>query len=165
MAMATYLQMVDKKEIGKLRANPEWIHELDQPSDDSYRTHFCCSINYFLTGSAWPDPDESGLACILGGSESVACKTLENGAFSLLAPDEVSVLAKRLARVDLKHVRAEIENADFDRLVEEEEVDDLELLEGIEEDPADLLMGEIDELIEFYGNAADAKKGVVSYTT
>ncbi len=161
MAMATYVQMVTDEEIAALRADPASIHGLDKPEDQSFRTYYACCISYFLTGD--PYPSRSPLAPMLSGAESVETSTLENGSFGVVPAKTAAAVARELAKVDMKKLRARIAKADLSELVDEE-VDDAEVLSEAE-DPVAELMQDVEELASFYARAAEMKLGVAMYTT
>lgn len=159
MAMATYLQLVSQDELRTLESNPAAINELDQPVD--FRTHFAGALNYFITGSAWPD--EQPLAPILFGSRNVDTPTLENGSFGIIDAAEVGALLAGLEAVDPAALQKAVESADLDALIEDEELYELEVI-----DPAELpgeLVRALTELVGFYKQVAAAGGAIVSYTT
>lgn len=159
MAQATYLQAVSQEELDELCEEPTSINQLDKP--DSVTTYFAPSINYFVTGSAYPTDHD--LAPMLMGEDSVDCSTLENGSFDFVTPDTVRAIAELLADVDLGDVRAKVEKADLEELVDEEELYDLEVLDSA--DAPETIAAELGKLQAFYEQAAEAGMAVVMYTT
>lgn len=161
MAMVTIVRMVSDAEIAALRADPDSIRQLDGRGDETFRTHYECSINYFVTGDAYPV--DHPLASVLSGIDNVLTDRLEAGAFGVSHADRVRVLAEGLARVDVAAIRAAVASADFERLAEED-VDDAEILREAA-DPAGVLGAEIEALARFYAAAAAKGLGVVAFTT
>jgi hypothetical protein len=161
MAMSTWLQAVTAEEIAELRAQPDTINQLDKPH--CYRTHFGPSINYFVLGSAYPGERDGPMWPMLQGATFVDTRTLENGSFGLVSPAQAAELAALLAGVDIAAVAARVAGADFDDLVDEEELYDLELI--TQEEGPELIAGELESLVEFYTETARTGLGVVSYTT
>ncbi|MEV6387427.1 DUF1877 family protein [Nocardia xishanensis] len=161
MAQSTWLQLVSGEEIQELRADPRRINRLDKP--DWYSTHFGAALNYFLTGDPWPGPDDHELWPVLGGTETIACPTLENNAFMVVASDVAAQLAARLATVDLASVEAAVGQADFDELVDEQELYELELITP--EEAPEIIVSEITRLTAFYAKARASQLGVVMYTS
>jgi hypothetical protein len=161
MAMTTYVQMVTEAEIAELRKSPKSINQLDKPSAETFRTHYEGCINYFLTGTAYPD--DHALASMLSGTDHVATPTLENGGFGVSSAAQVAAIAKELAKVDVKAIRKAVGSADFDDLMDEE-VEDAEILQQ-SDDPTKVLGDEIDELVRFYAKAAEKNLGVAAYTS
>jgi hypothetical protein len=165
MAMCTYLQMVSAVDLAKLREQPTWINKLDRPGEQSFMTYHCCSINYFLTGDAYPSGSpKQPLGGVLFGFSSVSCSTLENGNFGVLDPQHTESVLRALGAVDIAAVRQRVEDADPEALADDE-VDDFELLEEGDEPPADVIVSEIERLLAFYKYAARHHYGVVNYTT
>ena len=132
MAMATYLQAVGEDEIALLRSEPERINRLDNEPD--WSTHLMPSLNYFLTGDAYPS-DQGPLGEALSGSESVACPTLETGSFDLVLPARAREILEALRGVDPEEIRSAVEQAYFDALVDVDELYELEII------PADEVPG------------------------
>jgi hypothetical protein len=161
MAMSTLLQAVPQRELDALRRDPDRVAHLD--TELSYATHFAASINYFLTGNAYPTDEDHALWPMLHGAESVACQSLENGQFGVVPPDRAHELAHLLTGVDVAGVAASIEDADLEDLVATEELYDVESVDH-EEAPV-TIAGEIRNLVAFYGRVAAERLGVVSYTT
>jgi len=161
MAMATWLQMVSEAEIAALRANPPSINKLDKPAADSFRTHYFCSINYFVTGEAFGGDPVRGM---LTGLEAVDCKTLENGSFGVVTPAQATGLAQQLEKLDLDAIKAKVDDADPDE-IEEAEVDDFEILMEADEPAGEVIVSEVQSLAKFYKDAAKQQLGVVMYTT
>lgn len=162
MAMATWLQGVTDAEIDTLIGDPDAIRRLDNPID--HRTHFGTAINWFLVGNAYPGPDDHpDLWPMLDGANSVACRSLENGAFGVVRPARVPTIAALLAAVDLDDLKKRVAAADFSELVDEEELYDLELV-AQDEAPA-LLQAEVEGLAAFYAAVSKAGLGVVMFTT
>lgn len=161
MAQATWLQAVSGEEIHALRQDPTSINRLDKPVH--YRTHYFAALNYFLTGQAWPGPEDHELWPVVSGADSIACSTLENGAFSVVSPDQATELAARLATVDVAAVETAVRQADFEELVDEHEIYELELITP-DEGP-EIIVAELARLTAFYAETADSKLGVVMYTT
>src|SRR5215207_3873411 len=108
MAMATYLHMVTDDKLASADAN--LVRQLD--GAPWHHTYFGPSLNYFLTGSAYPAGDHP-LAAMLSGSRSVDCPTLENGSFGVVPASAVASIAEGLAAVDLDAVRARVAEADL----------------------------------------------------
>jgi len=164
--MNTWLQMVSADELAALKKNPPGVNKINKPAAESCSTYYGCSINYFINGDAYPSGDEEEpLTGCLAGFESVACDTLENGAFHIVPPALTAAVAAALAKVDLTTVKQRVHDADADELADEE-VDDFELLsDGDEDDPAEVLAGDIEHLVAFYRSAATKQRGVVIYTS
>jgi hypothetical protein len=160
MAQMTYLQRVSEQEIAALRSDPASIMRLDNPS---HFTHFACSINYFVNGDAFPDPDEHEFGTLIYG-DPVDCPQLENGNFDVITPAQVAELAPRLKNIDIQAIAKAVAAADFDQLVEEEELYDLELFEE-DDDPGRMIADELKQLIAFYRETAKLGLGLVTYTT
>lgn len=158
MAMATYLQMVNLEELAQLEADPSTINALDQ--ETCVATHYSCTLNYFLTGSAYPE--DHLLAPLMQGSREVEAKTLENGRFGIIDPSDTAALVDALSNVDADALRKAVEAADFDELVEEEELYELEDMEHSE------VPGELAEvlasLLAFYQKVSEENAAVVVYT-
>ena len=159
--MSTWLQAVSEQEMEELERDPGLINRLDKPR--YVRTHFSASINYFVTGAAYPGPDHHPLWSMLDGGRSVACATLENGAFGLVSPTEAGLMARLVAEVDLADVVARIESADLDDLIGEEELEDLELID--QDEAPTVIVNDLKELTRFYADVAAERLGVVMYTT
>jgi hypothetical protein len=160
MAPMTYLQRVTEQEIAALRADPASIMRLDNPS---HFTHYACSINYFVSGDAYPDPDENEFGGLIYG-DPVDCAQLENGNFDVITPAQVAALAPRLKGIDVTAIAKAVGEADFDALIEEEELYDLELFEE-DDDPGSMIADEVKDLIAFYRETAALGLGLVTYTT
>jgi hypothetical protein len=158
MAMVTWLQAVSEAELARLRAEPDTIGRLDVP--DVFRTHYECSLDYFLTGEAYPV--DHPLANVLSGTDHVGTSTLETGGFGASSPAQVAALASELANVDPDRIRAEVAAADLEALGDAD-VDDAEILAEAE-DPARTLSDEVRALAAFYAKAAANGHGVVAYT-
>jgi hypothetical protein len=161
MAMVTWLQMVSDAEIEELRRNPGSINQLDKPAAETYRTHYACSLNWFVTGNAWPADEE--LAPMLQGDEWVSTSTLENGSFGVTPAAGAAKIAKLLAAVDVAAVRGAVAEADFDELMDEEVGDAEILLEA--DDPGTALTDDLRALVRFYGQAVEKGLGVAAYTS
>lgn len=160
--MAANLHAVSETRIEELRRDSESVARLpDEPVTPTFFYHYP-SINYFLTGDAYPAADDHKLASLLFGKETIDCPSLENGNFGIVSPKLVEKLARRLAEVDLKKVKARIKDADLEDLADEEELDDLDDVEP--DEAADEIADEIKELTAFYAEAAAAGLGVVMYT-
>jgi hypothetical protein len=159
MAMTTYLQRVSEDEIAKLRRDPDSIMKLDNPG---HSTAYACSLNYFVAGDAYPDPDDPFGNLLFG--DAVDCSRLENGNFDVITPDRIAALVPRLAAIDLDAFAKAVREADFSELIEDEELYDLELLDE-DEDAAELLVGELRALIAFHRETAKLGLGLVGYTT
>ena len=165
MAMNTWLQMVSDDEIAALRRDPSSINGMNKPDKESCSTYFQCSINYFVVGDAYPSgTTEAPLAGFLGGFESVACDTLENGYFHLVPPAMAAPIATALGKVDLDAIKDKVDEADAEELADDE-VDDFEILTDGDEQPGETLVSDITALLEFYRRAAEMKRGVVIYTS
>lgn len=158
MAMATYLQMVSPEELAQLEADPTTINKLDQPT--SMSTYYSCTVNFFLTGSAYPG--DHPLAPLVQGSRTVETATLENGSFGVVDPSDVAALVEALTTVDSNAIRQSAEAADFDELVEEEEIYELEVMEHSEV-PGDLVEA-IASLLTFYQEVSAENAAVVMFT-
>jgi hypothetical protein len=161
MAMSTLLQAVSEHELHGLKRDPDSIRVL--AGGQSFTTYFAASINYFLTGNAYPTNQDHALWSMLHGQESVACNSLENGEFGLVAPDRAGQLAQVLTGIDVAGVAARIDAADLDHLADEEELYDLELIEPGE--ASTTIAADIRNLIVFYEGVAAQRLGVVSYTS
>lgn len=158
MAMATYLHMVTDDKIASADAN--LVRQLDGAA--WHQTYFGPSLNYFLTGSAYPAGDHP-LGGMVFGSRSVDCPSMEHGSFGVVPASEVATIADGLAAVELDAVRERIARADIGALIRDEELEDLEVV-GAETVP-DLLVDEIRKLTTFYHQAAKANSGLLMYTT
>ena len=163
MAMSTMLQMVSIKEIAALKKTPSGIAKLNKPGAESYSTYYGATINYFLCGEAYPDGTDNPLGAALSGIESIAAPALENGAFTLVSPEQVRAIAKALEQVDVMKLRKAVETADADKLADED-VDDFELLKETDA-PSATLVSDVRMLTTFYKDAASRNAGVVMYTT
>ncbi|MFI2478627.1 DUF1877 family protein [Nocardia xishanensis] len=100
---------------------------------------------------------------VVGGADAIACSTLENGAFSVVSPDQATELAARLATLDVVAIETAIRQADFEEPVDEHEIYELELITP-DEGP-EIIVAELERLTAFYAKTADSKLGVVMYTT
>ena len=158
MAMATCLQMVNPEELAQLESDPSTINALDQ--ETCVATHYACTLNYFLTGSAYPE--DHPLAALMLGSREVEAPTLENGRFGVIDPSESAALVDALSNVDVEALRKAAQAADFDELIEEEELYELEVMEHSE------VPGELVEvlasLLVFYQKVSEENAAVVVYT-
>ena len=163
MAMSTMLQMVSIKEIAALKKTPSGITKLNKPGAESYSTYYGATINYFLCGDAYPDSSDNPLGAALSGIESIAAPALENGAFTLVSPEQVRAIAKALEQVDIMKLRKQVETADAEKLAEED-VDDFELLKETDA-PSATLVSDVRMLTTFYKDAASRNAGVVMYTS
>lgn len=162
--MSTMLQMVSIKEIAALKKTPSGITKLNKPGAESYSTYYGATINYFLCGDAYPDGSgDNPLGAALCGIESIAAPALENGAFTLVSPEQVRAIAKALEQVDVMKLRKQVETADAEKLAEED-VDDFELLKETDA-PSATLVSDVRMLTTFYKDAASRNAGVVMYTT
>ena len=161
MAMVTWVQQVNDSEIAALQKEPGSINRLDKPAAETFRTHYECSINYFVTGDAYPG--DHPLASLLCGTTAIRTSTLENGAFGVSSAAEVAAMAEALAKVDVDGIRTAVAAADFAELMEED-VDDAEIL-AESDDPAKTLGDEVAELVRFYRSAAENALGVAAYTS
>jgi hypothetical protein len=165
MAMNTWLQLVSEDEIAALKREPTSINNLNKPGKESCSTYFQCSINYFVVGDAYPSGTaDTPLSGFLGGFESVACDTLENGYFHVVPPAMAAPIAAALARLDLDAIKDKVDAADAEELADDE-VDDFEILVDGDEEPGETLLGDLNALLEFYRRAAEMKRGVVIYTS
>lgn len=158
--MCTYLQQVTAKQIDALVAKPESIARLDEP--ETFTTHAMATLNYFLTGSAYPARKRGPLAQALMGTRSVKCRVLENGSFDVVPPERVKAIAEALRAVDVDAVAAAVAEADLEALVEDEEIDELSDLSP--EEVAETIAEDVRGLIAFYAKVAASKAGVVIYT-
>ena len=163
MAITTWLKMVSREEIEILEANPSSINKLNKKKEESCSTYFQNCINYFLTGDAFPDSSENPLGGLLSGFTSVETEILENGEVGIVRPDEINQLVLELTKVDLNEVKRNVQDADSDEL-EEQEVYDWEILADEDENPAEVLVSDIQKLIKFYKRADKNGLGVVIYT-
>lgn len=159
--MCTYLQQVTAAQIDALVAKPESIARLDEP--ETFATHFMATINYFLTGSAYPTRKRGPLALALMGTRNVKCRVLENGCFDVVPPERVRAIADALRAVDVEAVEAAVAEADLEALAEEEEIDELSDLSP--EEAAETIAKDVRGLIDFYGKVAASAAGVVIYTS
>jgi hypothetical protein len=163
MAMSTTLLLAGARELAKLEAQPTWINRFRAAG--TYSTYYHCSLNYFVSGDAWPSGSRKRpLGGMLFGFRSVTCPTLEGGNFGVLDPGDVPLVLAAFAKLDLAAIRDAVESADSEDL-EEEEVDDFELLLEGDEAPAAVLEADLVQLIAFYKRAARGRYGIVSYTT
>jgi hypothetical protein len=162
MAPATSLRLVGEVELDKLRARPTWIDRVRPPGAHTFLTHHARSLNYFVTGAAWPSGSRRRpLGGMLSGFASVRCPTLEHGSFGVVAPHQVRWVLDALAEVDLAAVRARIERADPAALAEEAAEDHERLLEA-GGDPAGVLTAELLALALLYQRAARRGCAIVS---
>ncbi len=163
MAMATRLQSVTAAELAGLRDDPDSIDSL--ASRPSYWTHFAATINYFLSGNAYPGEKNGPLWPVLDGAESLSTVRMECGSFGVVPIDHVARLATLLADIDIEAVAAAAgdENLDVDSLINDEELEDLEII-AAEELPG-VLTNEVTGLVAFYQTAARDCHAVVMYTT
>ncbi len=161
MARNTYLQLVSDAEIAALRKAPDSISKLDKPEKDTFSTYLFCSINYFLTGDAYPSRHK--LAPALCGTETIETAVLEDGSFSVVPAARAKKVAEALAEVDLKKLEKKVGEIDFEDLADEE-IDDLEILEE-SDDPAAEIKKQVKQLVDFYQRAAEKNLGVAIYTT
>jgi len=159
--MCTYVQLVTAAQIEQLVAKPESINRLDEP--ETFATHYMATINYFLTGSAYPGRKRGPLALALMGVKNVKCKTLENGSFDVVPPERVAAIAAALRAVDVDAVEAAVAEADLEGLVDEEEID--EMIDLSPEEAAETIAGDVRGLVEFYATVAASGAGVVIYTS
>lgn len=159
--MCTYLQQVTADQIAALVAKPASIAKLDEP--ETFTTHHMATINYFLTGSAYPTRKRGPLALALMGTRNVKCKVLENGSFDVVPPERVAAIAAALRAVDVEAVEAAVAEADLEALVEDEEIDEITDLSS--EEAAETIAEDVRGLIEFYGTVEANGAGVVIYTT
>lgn len=159
MAMATYLQKVTADQIAALKSNPSSINDLNE---DGFTTYFPGLINYALTGTAWPAGDHP-LDGVVYGNSSVETSTLENAAFGVVSPEEAVEMLASLKAVDIESKRGLIPEESFYEVIEEEELDELEVIAPSEID--ETLVGELEGLIQFYEEIAEAELGMVTYTT
>jgi hypothetical protein len=132
MAQSVWLQAARSEEVDALRANPGGIDTL---TGDNHCTYLGTTLNYCLTGEAYPEPTSHPLGAVLDGTEDIDCPSLENGAFAVVPREQVADTAALLATVDLAAVQTAVEQADFDALLDEQELYDLELI------PADEALG------------------------
>ena len=165
MAMTTYLQLVDAKELAELRSAPETINRLDKKGELSFFTQLPSTLSFFAFGDAYPD-DEQG--AVFNGLDTVECDTLENGSFGLIEPGDVGSVLAVLKEVDAKQLYDRVVEADLDDLAsdDEAELEEIELVGlNAEDDPAGVLVKELSSVVAFYERAAQKKLGVVMYTT
>ncbi|MFV8751239.1 DUF1877 family protein [Nannocystaceae bacterium ST9] len=162
MAMTTYLQRVDDREIAALQRDPKSVTKLDKPGEHTHSTSFACSLNYFIAGNAYPDPDDPFGNLTYG--VAIDCAALENGNFDVISPARVAALAPRLAEIDLDAIVEAVGEADFELLIDDEELYDLELVDE-DEDVGKLIAQEARALIEFHRQTAALGLGLVVYTT
>ncbi|MFD6825249.1 DUF1877 family protein [Streptomyces sp. NPDC060085] len=160
MAQSVRLQTASNEEIDALRANPGGIGTL---TGDEHHTYLGATLNYFLTGEAYPDPTGHPLGSALDGAEDIDYPGLENGAFAVVPREQVADIAALLVAVDLVAVQTAVEQADFDMLLDEQELYDLELITA-DEAPG-VIAAEIKQLAAFYARAAQAGFSMVMYTT
>jgi hypothetical protein len=165
MALATILHLVGAVELDKLRARPTWIDRVRPPGAHTFVTHHACSLNYFVTGSAWPSGSRRRpLGGMLFGFQRVRCPALAHGSFDVVAPDQVRWVLDALGGVELAAVRARIERADPEVLAEEE-AEGYELLLEEDGEPAEVIEAELAALALHYQRAARGGYAIVSYTT
>jgi hypothetical protein len=159
--MCTYLQRVSAEQLARLAAKPTSIAKLDEP--DTFATHYMATINYFLTGSAYPGRKRGPLALALMGLRNIPCPTLENGCFDVVPPERVAAISAALQAVDVAAVRAAVIEADLEELVEDEEID--ELTDMSPKEAAAAIAEDVRELVEFYAGVAKRGGGVEMYTS
>lgn len=159
--MCTYLQQVTGEALERLVAKPESINALDEP--ETFATYYMATLNYFLTGSAYPGRKRGPLALALMGVRNVPCKTLENGSFDVVPPERVAAIAAALQAVDVGAVEAAVAEADLEELVEDEEID--EIIDMSPEEAVEAIAADVRGLAAFYAEAAQRGTGVVMYTS
>jgi Domain of unknown function (DUF1877) len=159
--MCTSLHQVTAAAIERLVAEPESVNQLDVP--ETFATYYMATINYFLTGSAYPGRKRGPLALALMGVRNVRCRTLENGSFDVVPPERVAAIATALQAVDVEAVKTAVAEADLEALVEDEELD--ELVDLSHEEAGETIASDIQDLATFYAEAAERGVGVVMYTS
>ena len=165
MALNTWLHMVSESEVAALKENPARISRMDEPDNECCSTYYLCTINYFLTGDAYPSGQRViPLTCFLSGLETVDCDALEIGCFHLLPADLTAAIVAALEAIDLGELRAAVAAADADDLMDAD-VDDFEILIDGAEDPGQTLVADVEALLAFYRAASDRGLGVVIYTS
>lgn len=160
MAMMTWMTAVASSQLDSLHADHESIRNLE--GEGSFFTYLESSINYFLTGSAYPGADDSPLHHLFG-VESIQMASFETGYFQIVPVESVHTNARLLAEVDLGAVAAKIRDADFEDLIEEEELYDLEIIEADEAE--ELITGGIAGLRDFYAAASEAGWALVCWVS
>lgn len=163
MATNTFVQMVSDAEIAALEKAPATIGAVDKRGDECFSTYHFTTINYFLTGDAYPSKKHA-LGAVLCGEKSVSTSTLENGSFAVNRAATVAKLSAALAKVDLKALERAVKDADLDELRDEDEVDE-EYALGESDDPPKELVSAVKGLQKFYANAVKKGLGVVIYTS
>ncbi|MBJ6762287.1 DUF1877 family protein [Myxococcaceae bacterium JPH2] len=111
------------------RRPPDTITSIDKPASEQFATQLYTSINYFLTGAAYP-AKKHPLSAVLGGEKHVKAKSVESAGFDLTTTATVAKLSAALTKVDLAVIKSALKKADFDELRDDEEVDEECVLEG-----------------------------------
>ena len=162
MAMAAHLQLVTDQEIDALVNEPARINKLD---NEGFSSYWSLSISFFLCGDGWPSASKQRpLTAMFFGYETIETPTLENGSFGLVRPADVRAIATALAKVDLKKLKTQVEEADPDEMADAE-CDDFELLVTDDEDPGKTVAEDVKGLAAFYEKAAKLGHGVVMYSS
>ena len=160
--MAARLQLVTDKEIAMLVADPARINRLNNEGVNAY---WYTSINFFLCGDAWPSAERSQpLTAMFFGYETIDTPTLENGNFGIVRPGDVKPIARALAKVNMKRLRAQVAEADVDEMVDEE-CDDFDILVTDDEDPGGTIAETVAQVRAFYAKAMKLGRGVVMYSS
>lgn len=160
MSLQIHLQPVSGDEIEMLQADPECIHTIE--SSFFYSTYYYASLNYFLTGEAYPYENKEPLSYILRGQERYPCASLaESPYIEITRPENVIAIENALRKVDAAVLRDKIETADFDTIINAEELYDLEF--GSKEGSIESIMSDLKRLQGFYAEVLNAKTGVVMH--
>lgn len=162
MAQGTLLQMATDETIEALREDPARVADLPAPAGGggSFLTYYLCSLNYFITGAAYPS--NHALGGVLLGLEHHATDALNAGTFGCVPAVSAKDLARLLAELDLSQIEDAVGSADFDDLLDQD-VDDADAL-AAEPDPAKEVGDSLRRLAAFYAEAARRDLGVVMFT-
>lgn len=156
--------MLTDEDVAALKKAPDTITSLDKPAGEKLATQLYTSINYFLTGAAYP-AKKHPLSAVLGGEKYVKAKSVESGGFNLTTTATVARLSAALTEVDLAKLKSAIKKADFDELREDEEVDEECVLEDSDNNEAAAqIIAEIKALQKFFAAAVKKKRSLVTYT-
>lgn len=98
MAVATWLRAVSERQLEELGQNPELLADL--AAAESHHTYFALSINYFLTGDAYPgDHALAPIDDLVDEEKLDNLEFLEHDDIPVTLIDEVTNLAAFYGRV------------------------------------------------------------------
>ena len=143
--------------------NPATINQLDEPV--FLFVNFQQTLCFLLTGESYPGDEDNALAIGLYGHDSVETSTLENGSFDLVRPERVPEVAQAYGAVDLNAFKAKVSATDFQELVEEHELYDIESWLGDDAEIHSGLVRELEQLRAFYAKVVLQKAGVAIYVS